>query len=261
MDVNDAGQVVGWSYTVGSTESCPPTPCIHHAFLWTATEGMVSLGTLGGTNSEATAVNADGWVVGQSDVTQGSDAFLWTPDHGMADLGRLGGGFSSGALDVNDRGQVVGWSGTADPGVRRGFVWTAAAGMVELPPLPGYASSEARFVNNSGYVVGVSCSAACPTSNSRATLWVVPVKGDAQQQLEDTIDLILSYKLTKLGTSLTDKLQNASNFVAAGQVRQACGTLTGFLHQVSAQKGKALTVDQATALAARVIRIRNDVGC
>jgi len=220
----------------------------------------VSLGTLGGTNSEATAVNADGWVVGQSDVTQGFDAFLWTPDHGMADLGTLGGGFSS-ALDVNDRGQVVGWSGTADSGVRRGFVWTAAAGMVELPPLPGYASSEARFVNNRGYIVGVSCSSACPTGNSRATLWVVPVKDDAQQQLADTIDLILSYNLTKLGTSLTDKLQNASNFVAAGQVSQACGTLTGFLHQVSAQKGKALTVDQATALAARVIRIRNDVGC
>ena len=111
--MNDAGQVVGWSYTVGSLVSCPPAPCIHHAFLWTATEGMVSLGTLGGTNSEATAVNADGWVVGQSDVTQGFDAFLWTPDHGMADLGTLGGGFSS-ALDVNDRGQVVGWSGTAD---------------------------------------------------------------------------------------------------------------------------------------------------
>jgi Predicted integral membrane proteins containing uncharacterized repeats len=260
VDVNDAGQVVGWSFTVGSLVSCPPAPCIHHAFLWTATAGMVSLGTLGGTNSEATAVNADGWVVGQSDVTQGSDAFLWTPDHGMADLGTLGGGFSS-ALDVNDRGQVVGWSGTADSGVRRGFVWTAAGGMVELPPLPGYASSEARFVNNRGYIVGVSCSSACPTGNPRATLWVVPVKDDAQQQLADTIDLILSYNLTKLGTSLTDKLQNASNFVAAGQVSQACGTLTGFLHQVSAQKGKALTVVQAAALAARVIRIRNDIGC
>ena len=71
----------------------------------------------------------------------------------------------------------------------------------------------------------------------------------------------IQVNLTKLGTSLTDKLQNASNFVAAGQVSQACGTLTGFLHQVSAQKGKALTVVQAAALAARVIRIRNDIGC
>ncbi len=52
-DVNDDGQVVGWAYTVGSVVSCPPGPCIRHAFLWTATDGMVSLGTLGGTNSEA----------------------------------------------------------------------------------------------------------------------------------------------------------------------------------------------------------------
>ena len=247
--VNDDGQVVGWSYTVGSTVSCPPDACIRHAFLWTATNGMVSLGTLGGTNSEATAVNARGWVLGQSDVTQGVHAFLWTPDHGMTDLG---GRF---ALDLNDLGQVVGWSATGAPAVHRGFVWTLAEGIVELPPLPGYDNSEAWFVNNSGYVVGISCNIDC-----RSTLWVVPVN-DAQQQLSDTINLIASYNLTKLGTSLSDKLRIASNFLAAGQINQACGTLKAFLNQVSAQRGKALTVDQATELATRVIRIRNVIGC
>ena len=174
-DVNDDGQVVGWSYTVGSTVSCPPGPCIRHAFLWTATDGMVSLGTLGGTNSEATAVNAHGSVVGQSDVTLGFHAFLWALDHGMTDVGTLGGSVST-ALDLNDGGQAVGWSVTADPGVERGFVWTAAEGIVELPPLPGYAHSQAWFVNNSGYVVGISCIMACrSTPDPRATLWVVPV--------------------------------------------------------------------------------------
>jgi hypothetical protein len=84
---------------------------------------------------------------------------------------------------------------------------------------------------------------------------------DAQQLLADTIDLIASYNLRKLGTSLPDKLQIASNLAAAGQLRQACGTLTGFLNQVSAQRGKALTVDEATALAARAVRIRNVLGC
>jgi len=259
VDVNDDGQVVGWSYTVGSLES---DGSIRHAFLWTAADGMVSLGTLGGPNSEATAVNARGWVVGQSDVTPGPSlvhAFLSTPDHGMTDLGTLGGNFST-ALDVNDRGQVVGWSLTTDPAVGRGFVWTAATGIVELPPLPGYADSEARFVNNSGSVVGVSCTRSYSFGDCRATLWVVPAD-DAQQLLAETIALIASYNLKKLGTSLPDKLQIASNFAAAGQVREACGTLNGFLNQVSAQRGKALTVDQATALATRVIRIRHVLGC
>jgi probable HAF family extracellular repeat protein len=129
VDVNDDGQVVGWSYTVGSLDS---DGSIRHAFLWSAPNGMVSLGTLGGTNSEATAVNAHGGVVGQSDVTPGSSlvhAFLSTRDHEMTDLGTLGGSFST-ALDLNDRGQVVGWSLTADPAVHRGFVWTAATGIV-----------------------------------------------------------------------------------------------------------------------------------
>ena len=125
-DVNDDGQVVGWTYTVGSVVSCPPGPCIRHAFLWTATGGMVSLGTLGG-NSEATAVNAHGSVVGPSDVTPGFHGFLWTPDDGMTDLGTLGGSVSA-ALDLNDGGQVVGWSEPVAPGVERGFVWTAAEG-------------------------------------------------------------------------------------------------------------------------------------
>ena len=89
---------------------------------------------------------------------------------------------------------------------------------------------------------------------------MVPVD-DAQQLLADSINLIASYNLTKLGTSLSDKLQIASNFAAAGRVNAACGILSGFLNQVSAQTGKALTVDQATALATRVIRIRNVIGC
>ena len=74
------------------------------------------------------------------------------------------------ARDINDHGQVVGWSNLPDSTVRA-FVWTSADGMVALPPLPGYARSEALFVNNSGQVAGVSCS----TQNvCRATMWVGP---------------------------------------------------------------------------------------
>ncbi len=61
-------------------------PSVIHAFRWTASTGMVNLGTLSGDSGAiATAVSADGSVVvGQSSGTsQGSRAILWTAKTGM----------------------------------------------------------------------------------------------------------------------------------------------------------------------------------
>ena len=53
---------------------------------------MRSLGTLGGENSVANAINNRREVVGSSDIRNGNTrAFLWTPGHGMRNLGTLGG--------------------------------------------------------------------------------------------------------------------------------------------------------------------------
>jgi probable HAF family extracellular repeat protein len=75
---------------------------------------MVDLGTLGGSFSEALAVNAGGQVVGRSMITadSGIHAFCWTQTGGMIDLSTfgLGGGFSV-AVAVNDGGEAVGRSG------------------------------------------------------------------------------------------------------------------------------------------------------
>src|SRR5689334_2051363 len=93
----------------------------------------VDLGTLGGTNSSASAVNASGRVVGTGgtagDVT--FHAFSWTAANGRVDLGTLGGGDDfSDARAVNASGQVVGESSSSD-GIRA-FSWTAAGGMIDL---------------------------------------------------------------------------------------------------------------------------------
>lgn len=85
------------------------------AFVWDGTT-MRSLGTLGGSDSHAMAMNERGEVVGQAalpsntcyDYEPGCHAFLWNGST-MLDLGSLGSG-PSVALAVNARGQVAGWS-------------------------------------------------------------------------------------------------------------------------------------------------------
>src|SRR5207302_1848288 len=88
--INDAGQVVGFSQ--------PGRFTIVHAFLYQAGR-MVDLGTLPGYGGGAArAINANGLIVGQSDINGGgSRAFLWTPTSpnaqtgSMQDLGTLSG--------------------------------------------------------------------------------------------------------------------------------------------------------------------------
>jgi probable HAF family extracellular repeat protein len=144
MAINDAGQVVGWSYTTKNSSTS-------HPFLWTAAGGMQDLGTLGGKYAEALAINNSGAVVGYSylaDETT-SHAFLWTPAGGMQDLGALGGN-NSVAYAINDKNQVVGYA-DAPSGYETAFIWNGSRGMQSLGAGPG---SNAGGINESGEVVG-----------------------------------------------------------------------------------------------------------
>lgn len=80
-----------------------------YAFRWTAADGMVDLGSMGGIMSAASAVNADGSVVvGYATLADGSDrAFRWTAESGMTSLGLLSGGTYSEATSVSDDGSVI----------------------------------------------------------------------------------------------------------------------------------------------------------
>ncbi len=125
------------------------------AVVWKVGEGMRSLGTLGGNNSEALGINASNEVVGDSFVSKGIDhAFLWTPGAGMQDLGTLG-GKKSFAIAINSSGQIAGYSYTsAGASEQHAVLWTGQVPQ-DLGTLGG-TNSFALGINDTGQVVGLA---------------------------------------------------------------------------------------------------------
>jgi len=156
------------------------------AVLWDKGK-ITNLGTLeGGYESQATAVNSAGQVAGFSTnlvpdpnsllgTTTQSRAFVW--QHGvMHDLGTLPGGTDAMALFINERGQVVGQSYSADsivppangtcvdsPLTLFGFFWDQGH-MKNIGTLGGHCTFP-YALNNQGQVVGQSSLAGDTTSH------------------------------------------------------------------------------------------------
>ncbi len=168
VDANAAGMVIGDSRTAtGATRAFLILPAeVLGVKVWFqdsdgdgANDLMIDLGTLGGSSSNATALDADGVVVGYSRNADGNQrAFAWDPSSpvpAMLDLGTLG-GTSSWAFGVND-GVVVGSSytgGASNEG--HAFRWTPAQRMVDLGvnAALGKTWSRALFVSDTGVIVG-----------------------------------------------------------------------------------------------------------
>jgi probable HAF family extracellular repeat protein len=213
--VNDAGQVTGYSYTVGLDGRAA-----YHAFLVTPTDSngdgavdtwftgtagvndlMADLGTLGGANSWGRDINNRTQVVGESDYDAApgahyTRAFLWG-NGTMSDLGTLGGNFSA-ASGINSNGDIVGWAGNSDE-ERHAFVYQDGE-MKDLNDLlcleaeegvtitPSIILTEARDINDDGLIVGWGTPRTSSTQETRGFL-LIPMDpnecGSAAEEDED----------------------------------------------------------------------------
>ena len=145
VGVSDNGVVVGTARNAAG---------LFRAFRWTASDGMQDLGTLGGRESWAYGVSADGRVVVGSTLNAAGQrrAFRWQ-NGVMQDLGTLPSGNGSWAWCVSaDGGVVVGVAYNA-AWQWRAFRWTASGGMQDLGTLPGGGGSWAYGVSADGAVV------------------------------------------------------------------------------------------------------------
>ena len=146
--INNAGQVVGASYTTGNAAQ--------HAFLYSGGV-MTDLGTLGGTTSQAFGINAGGQIVGNANVPGGlSHAFLYSGGV-MTDLSTPAGLTTSDSLasGINDAGEIVGNGFSAETGAAVGFLYSGGTTPTYLPTFGGI-SSNPSAINNAGQVVGDS---------------------------------------------------------------------------------------------------------
>ena len=85
--------------------------------------------------------------------------------YSIQDLGNLGRP-SAGATDINELGQVIGWSQTLS-WETHAFLWENGI-VTDLGTLPGAFESSALGINNRGQIVGRSLD---EESNPHAILW------------------------------------------------------------------------------------------
>jgi probable HAF family extracellular repeat protein len=125
------------------------------AFTWTPGQGYSVLGTLGGTNSYAMAINDAGAIVGSAQIASGYVRATKWNGTSIQNLGTLG-GVSSSAYGINDLGNVVGTSLTSNNAghgflEEGGFMYDINALLIDDP---GWVITDLYAINGSNQIVG-----------------------------------------------------------------------------------------------------------
>jgi probable HAF family extracellular repeat protein len=171
LDINDRGQVVGWASNTAEDPFSAAFEYIVFGGVWPVTTQLRAfvwengakhdLGTLGGPDAMAYAINESGQIVGYSYTNDTPnpdtgiptvDPFLWAGGK-MIDLRTLGGTIAY-ATWLNDRGQVIGDSNLAGDKYSHGFLWDRGRLRDLRPPANGGNYSWVYWINELGDVVG-----------------------------------------------------------------------------------------------------------
>lgn len=185
--VNNRDQIVGWAENTTHDPTCGEYTNNNQvlqfeAVIWTRQNGHYQASELppypGDLDGAATAINQRGQVVGISGICDGAiggataeHMVLWRHGSVVRVLPTLGGSYWNTPMDINNRGDVAGFSDLPGDGPTIGdanfhaFYWSRkqfncngnqTTGTCDLGVLAGDFVSEALGVNDQGQVVGVS---------------------------------------------------------------------------------------------------------
>ena len=225
--VNNLGQIAGTAENATTDPECPAPQVLHFKPVYWENGKIHELPThRGDPDGIAFAVNDHGQIVGGSgtcttfnpnflDSLLSRHALLWQKGR-LTDLGSLGGktGKAGGnlAVDLNNRGEVVGFSDLAGDTTFHAFRWTQVTGMLDLGTVQGDVASSAISINERSVVVGLSIAA---NGNTRAVVWHKGVPSDLNTLVEGNSPL---YLLT--GCSINSR----------GEITGLGATSTGEIH-------------------------------
>ena len=180
--VNNRGHIVGWAENTVLDSTCNANNQVFQfeAVLWKQENGQYQAQELppyaGDLDGAATAINQKSQVVGISGLCGGAvggetaeHMVMWRHDAVVRIIPTLGGAYWNTPMDINNRGEVVGFSDLPGDAVGspnfHAFFWSrkpftcngeTTTGTCDLGTLQGDVISEALGVNDQGEVVGIS---------------------------------------------------------------------------------------------------------
>ena len=174
FESNNQGQIVGAAENSTQDPTCEPPQVLQvRAAIWEQNHIRALPPFPGDPDATAVAINDKGQVVGVSGpctliMGNSRHALLWENGRTI-DLGNLGGATGNIPGQINNRGQIVGQSGTPD-GFVHAFLWENGI-MSDLGTLPGSPISQALGINEKSQIVGFAQDANGDESSSIALLW------------------------------------------------------------------------------------------
>ena len=216
VGINNLGQVVGAAETKLHDSTCVAPQVLQSLpVVWVRSQVKALSPFTGDPEGTAVANNDLGEAVGYSgncNSNVAAHALLWK--NGTAtNLGTFGGTMNNAAQDINNGGDVVGFSDlpgdtTTQTPTTHAFLWRNGV-MSDLGTLPGDTSSYGEGINNLNQVVGVSCDA---DGNCRVFLWQGGTMTDVNSLLPSNASLYLvnAYGINDRGEIVGDPYQQST---------------------------------------------------